>query len=128
MTSWTSSELERIGAATELRLASRRADGSLRPFVTMWVARTGDGIYVRSMNGVDNPWFRHAVSAGRGRLSAGGVERDVRLEQPEPDVHAALDAALHTKYDRYGPGPVGSITGPDRYDATLRLVPESADS
>src|SRR5690242_13278162 len=45
---WSADELERIGAAEELQLASRRPDGSLRPFVTIWVVRAGDDVYVRS--------------------------------------------------------------------------------
>ena len=34
-------ELDRIGTAVELDLAARRADGSLSPYTTMWVARAG---------------------------------------------------------------------------------------
>jgi hypothetical protein len=90
----------------------------------MWVARSGDAIFVRAMHGAATPWFQRAVSSGVGRAVAGGVEREVRFERPDADVHAGLDAALHAKYDRHGPGAVGHITGPHRYDSTLRLVPE----
>ena len=38
---WTGEELQRIGGAQELRLASRRRDASLGPFTTMWVVRAG---------------------------------------------------------------------------------------
>jgi len=48
MSDWTSDELERLGRADELGISSRRPDGSLRPFVTIWVVRLGDDIYVRS--------------------------------------------------------------------------------
>ena len=41
MTAWTADELARIGRADEIRVASRRADGSLTPFVTIWAARLG---------------------------------------------------------------------------------------
>jgi hypothetical protein len=41
---WTADELARIEGATELRLASRRPDGTLRPFVTIWVVRAGDDV------------------------------------------------------------------------------------
>jgi hypothetical protein len=44
-TNWPAAELETIGAAQEIGLASRRPDGSLRPFVTMWVARADDSLY-----------------------------------------------------------------------------------
>ncbi|CCI51653.1 DUF2255 family protein [Nostocoides jenkinsii] len=119
---WSSTDLDRLGSAGELRIASRRADGSLRPFVIIWVTRVDDAIYVRSAHGVDNPWYRRALASGRGRISAGGVERDVRFEVPDASVHEAIDTASHAKYDRYGPGPVGAITGPHAWPATLRLV------
>ena len=35
VTTWPQDELERIGDAEELQLASRRSDGGLRPYVTM---------------------------------------------------------------------------------------------
>ncbi len=46
MTTWPRDELERIGDAEELRLASRRPDGSLRPYVTMRVVRAASDLYV----------------------------------------------------------------------------------
>jgi hypothetical protein len=47
MTAWTPDELARVGQADELQISSRRADGDLRPFVTIWAVRVGDDIYVR---------------------------------------------------------------------------------
>lgn len=44
MSGWADEELQRIGGAEELRLASRRQDGSLRPFATMWVVRVGNDL------------------------------------------------------------------------------------
>ena len=102
-TTWTSDELERIGAAEELRLASRRPDGSLRPYVTMWVVRAGDGLYVRSAYGPGNPWFRRATASGTGRIRADGIERDVSFADAAPDVQGDIDAAYHAKYDRLRP-------------------------
>ena len=55
MTAWSSDELARIGGAEELHLASARPDGTLRPYVTMWVVWAGDDLYVRSAYGPDNP-------------------------------------------------------------------------
>jgi hypothetical protein len=123
MTGWTEEELRRIGEANELRLASTRRDGTLRPYVTMWVVRAGDELYVRSAYGPDNPWFRRAKASGVGRIRAGGLERDVRFAEPAPGVHAGIDAAYHTKYDRYGPQIVGSVVGPQAEAVTIRLEP-----
>ena len=125
MTSWTEDELDRIRAAEELQLASLRRDSTLRPYVTMWVVRTGDDLYVRSAYGPNNPWFRRAKASGAGRIRAGGLERDVTFAEPAPGVHAAIDAAYHSKYDRYGPRIVGSVVGPDAEAVTIKLVPRS---
>ena len=124
MMTWTSDELDRIGAAEELQLASLRRDGTLRPYVTMWVVRAGDDLYVRSAYGPDNPWFRRAKVSGAGRIRAGGLELDVTFAEPAPGVHAAIDAAYHSKYYRYGPRIVGSVVGPDAEAVTVKLVPQ----
>src|SRR5215217_8885701 len=125
MTAWTEGELGRIGEAQELQLASERPDGTLRPNVTMWVVRVDDQLYVRSAYGPDNPWFRRAKASGAGRIRAGGLERDVTFAEPAPGVHAAIDAAYHSKYDRYGPRIVGSVVGSDAEAVTIKLVPRA---
>jgi hypothetical protein len=124
MTTWTAEELDRLGSAGELRLASRRDDGSLRPYVTMWVVRMGDSLYVRSAYGPDNPWYRRAIASGTGRVRAGGIERDVSFARAAQAVQGDIDAAYHAKYDRYGPGIVGTVVGPKAAPVTLRLLPQ----
>ena len=79
---WTPDELARVSRATELELASRRPDGSYRPYVTIWVVGTADCLYVRSAYGWNNGWFQRALKSGEGRIRAAGVERDVAFEQP----------------------------------------------
>jgi len=123
MAAWTADELDRIGRATELAVASRRADGTLSPYVTIWSVRSGDDIYIRSAYGPGNGWYRRAKARRAGRVRAGGVERDVQFAEPAADVHPAIDAAYHAKYDRYGPQIVGTVTGPSAAEVTLRLVP-----
>lgn len=125
-TAWTDDELERIGRAEELQVSSLRADGSLRPFVTIWVVRVGDDVYVRSAYGRENGWFRRALADPRGRVRAGGVEKDVVFVEPDDSVHPAVDAAYHAKYDRYGPAIVGSVTGAAGAAATFRLDPRAS--
>jgi hypothetical protein len=122
VSAWTDDELRRLGDATELQVAPRRSDGSLRAFTTMWVVRVGDELYVRSAGGPDRPWYRQARATGAGRVRAGGVERDVIFASADPATHEAIDAEYHAKYDRYGPGPVSHVTGPDAHAVTIRLV------
>lgn len=124
MSGWTNDELRRIGDATELQVSSRRADGSLRAYVTIWAVRSGDDLYIRSAFGADNPWFRRATASGAGRVRAGGVERDVTFEPADAAANNDIDAAYHAKYDRYGPAVVGPVVGPKAAGVTLRLVPQ----
>ena len=88
--------------------------------------RVGDDLYVRSAHGPDNGWFRRAKASGRGRIQAGGVERDVTFEPADGAPQDAIDAAYHAKYDQYGPAIVGPVVGPQAHPVTLRVVPAGA--
>jgi hypothetical protein len=123
MPTWNDDELNRIGGAEELQISSYRADGTLRPYVTIWVVRDGDDLYVRSAYGAGNGWFRRARAGGTGRIRAGGVERDVTFADAGPGAHGGIDHAYHRKYDRYGPKIVGSVVGADAAPLTIRLIP-----
>jgi hypothetical protein len=119
---WTGEELQRIGGAEELRLASRRRDGSLQPFTTMWVVRAGNDLYVRSAGGPNRPWYRHALASGAGRIEAGGADAEVNFAAATPETNQDIDAAYHAKYDRYGPAIVGHVTGAAAHAVTIRLI------
>jgi hypothetical protein len=125
MPTWSTDELATIGEAAELRLASHRPDGTLRPYVTIWVVRSGDGLYVRSAYGPENPWFVRARASGTGRITAGGVEHDVTFADADADpaARAAVDDAYHAKYDRYGPALVDTVVGERAHGQTIELLP-----
>jgi hypothetical protein len=124
MTSWTDDELRAIDRTQELQIASRRPDGTMRPYVTIWVVRVGDNVYVRSAYGADNPWYVRAKASGAGRIRAGNVERDVAFADADPSVHHDIDAAYHAKYDRYGANIVDTVVGDEAVPVTIRLQPE----
>jgi len=123
VSTWSEEELAAVGDSEELQIASRRRDGTLRPYVTIWVVRAGDDLYVRSAYGPDNPWYTRALKAGAGRVRVGGLERDVTFERPDAGVHPAVDAAYHEKYDRHGPAIVGTVVGKEAAGTTIRLQP-----
>ena len=125
-TGWTSEELERIGFADELEIAPMRGDGTLGRTVPIWVVRVGEELYVRSWRGPDGAWFRAARASQAGRISAGGVEKDVVLRDAEERAGDAIDAAYRQKYGRY-PQYVEPMVSPQARATTLRLVPSSVD-
>ena len=122
MADWTRDELDKIGNAEELTLASMRGDGTLRRPVTMWVVRDGDDIYVRSVNGRDSSWFRRAQARHEARVRAGGIEKNVDLIETD-ESGDTVDAAYQAKYGPRYPTIVPSIVAPDARAATLKLVP-----
>ncbi len=75
MTDWTRNDLERIGAAIHLQLATFKVDSRLRKPVTLWVVRIGDDLYIRSWRGPTGVWFRHVQRRPEARIVAGGGRR-----------------------------------------------------
>ena len=124
MTTWASEDLNKIGRAEELDLASLRADGTLRKPVTMWVVRVGDDLYVRAFKGRTGAWFRGTQERHAGHIRAGGVDKDVTfVEEADPALNDQIDAAYRTKYRRYDAQYVDPMVTPEARAATIKLVP-----
>jgi hypothetical protein len=123
MRTWNKQDLEQIEDTDEMGIASRRVDGSIRPFITIWFVRAGDDLYVRSAYGPENGWFRRALASGQGRVRVGSWERDVTFEVPDASIADQLHRAFHIKYDRYGPTFVDPVVSDMAADCALRLVP-----
>jgi hypothetical protein len=128
MTKWMSEELDKIGRAEELEIASLRRDGTLRNPVTVWVVRQGDDLYVRSGYGRDAAWFRGTQLRHEGHIKAGGIDKDVIFVDADPALNDQIDAAYRIKYRRYGARWVNTTVTPEARSATIKLVPRSASS
>jgi hypothetical protein len=120
---WTDDELTRIGSAEEIRIASFRADGTLRKPVTIWVVRHDDSLYVRSVGGLDGAWFRGTQGTHRGRIWYSRIERAVEFVDADDSLGDALDAAYRAKYRRYPARIVDSVLSPAARSATIKLLP-----
>ena len=128
MTTWTGEELNKIGSAEELQIATLRRDGTLRKPVIIWVVRLGEDLYVRCVNGRKGTWFRGVQSRHEGRIWAGGVEVDVTfMEQTDPNINDQIDAAYRAKYHRY-PQYVAPLEVAEARAATIKLVPRPTRS
>ncbi len=124
MTLWTSDELNKIGKAEELQIASLRRDGTLRNSRIIWVVRIGDELYVRSVNGRTSDWFCGVQTRHEGHIRAGGVDKDVTFgEELDANINDQIDAAYATKYRRYTASIISHINGVQARAATIRLVP-----
>lgn len=120
---WEPQDLAAIAAAEELRIASRRKDGSLSPPVTIWCVALHGFVAMRSAYGADNGWYRRARARGSGWISAGGVERDVVLQDGGHVDHALLDEEYRRKYARFDDAIVGTVVGEHAHALTLIATP-----
>jgi hypothetical protein len=123
MTTWTNDELDKIGRAEELRIASVRRDGTLRKPVTIWVVRHGDDLYVRSGYGRAAAWFRGTQLRHEGHIKAGGIDKDVIFEDAAPALNDQIDAAYRTKYRCHEARWVDPMVAPEARSTTIKLVP-----
>ena len=124
MTAWTSDELNKIGRAEELQIASLRRDGRLRKPQPIWVVRIGDDLYVRSMNGRTAAWFRGVEERHEGHIRAGGIDKDVTfVEESASEVNDQIDRAYGAKYGRYAASIISHMTSSGPRSATIKLVP-----
>ena len=122
MTKWTREELIKIGNVENLLIASRRADGSLRDAVKIWVVRLGDELYVRSIDGRSSAWFSDIETRHEGHIRTGEVEQDVTfVEEYDNALNDRLDEAYHKKYRRQTADLARINSGAAR-NTTLRLA------
>lgn len=125
MASWTADELARINAETYFTVGATLADGTTPKTVDIWSVPVGDRIFIRSYNGTAGKWYGPALASGRGRISAGGVEKAVRFVAVPTDDEAtnqAVDASFRTKYAG-SPYAITMSEAPVRTN-TLEVIPE----
>ena len=95
MSAWSKEELPRMGRAEEIDIAVRRPDGGLRDRVTIWVVPHSDALYVRSVNGRDGAWFRAVQETYKGRVWAGGVEKERHCKAQREGQEEEADLKPH---------------------------------
>jgi hypothetical protein len=90
--------------------------------VPIWVVGVGDDLYVRSWRGDDGAWYRAAKARREGRISAGGVDKEVTFVDARAGIAGAVDAAYREKYAGY-PSYVPPMLSDQARATTLELVP-----
>jgi len=124
---WSPDELERIDSAEELEIAVKRADGTLRRWVPIWVVRVGDQVYVRTWHRRETGWFGHVLGSRRARIRVPGLEADVAVAdvgEGTARLRADIDTAYRRKYGSYGSSSVEAMVSEAAAVATLQLSRE----
>ncbi|MBV9583256.1 MAG: DUF2255 family protein [Alphaproteobacteria bacterium] len=124
MANWTGNELDNIGKADELQIVTLRRDGTPRKPVTIWVVRHGNDLFVRSGYGDRAAWYRGARQRPDGHIKAGGIDKDVRFEDPaDAALNDRIDAAYRSKYLHHGAQWVDPMVAAEARSTTIKLVP-----
>ncbi len=123
MTRWTSDQLDKVGRAEEVRVASVQRDGQLGKPVTIWIVRHGDDLYVRSVRGRSAHWFRGTQERHEGRIRVGSVQQDVTFVDADHDIDDEMDAAYRAKYRRYAGSILNSVLTPEARSTMIKIVP-----
>jgi hypothetical protein len=124
---WSPDELARIDSAHELEIAVKRADGTLRRWVPIWVVCAGEQVYVRTWHRRETGWFGQVLLSGRARVRVPGLEVDVAVTdvgEGAAQLRADIDGAYRTKYGRYGGSSVDAMVGAEAAAATLQISPD----
>jgi hypothetical protein len=99
MATWSKDELRKIAGADDLHVAPFRQDGKTYGTPTwVWSVAVDEGLYVRAYHGQSSRWYRAAVRQKAGRITAGGLTKEVAFEPVEGPVNGRIDAAYRAKY------------------------------
>ena len=115
-------DLAKVDVADELRIATRRSDGTLRPAAPIWVVAVGGSVYVRTWYRRHTGWYGHSVRSGVARITVPGLEADVSVQDVGSQMREEVDAAYRDKYGRFGAATVDRMLSDDAVATTLRLV------
>ncbi len=89
---WPADDLGQLGGADEISISTRRPDGSLRPFVPIWIVSVGEALYVRSYRGTGGAWYQHATQHPAGSIRSGDHQADVTFAPADQTQREAIDA------------------------------------
>ncbi len=123
MTVWTTDELHAIASTDDFHIAPFRADGTTLGTLTwIWSVVVDDNVYVRAYNGTASRWYQSARSQRAGRITAGGLEKDVCFSfVADAELNNRIDAAYEAKY---GSSPYyPPMVTPKTRAATVRVEP-----
>jgi hypothetical protein len=125
MSTWPKDELRKIAEADDLHIAPFREDGVTCGTPTwIWSVAIGDALYVRAYNGKNSRWYKAAVRQKAGRITAGGMSKEVAFETVSGAIDGRIDDAYRAKYK--GSPYLHPMLGARARSATVKIVPREA--
>ena len=99
MESWNKDELRRLADTDDLHIAPFREDGVTYGTPTwIWSVVVDGNLFARAYNGTASSWYKAALRQKAGRITAGGIKRDVRFTRADDTLATRIDEAYKAKY------------------------------
>lgn len=126
MSLWSKEELAKIGETDDLHISPFREDGKGYGTPTwIWSVVVDGALYVRAYNGRNSRWYQAAMRQKAGRISAGGITKEVFFDSVNDALHDRIDDAYRTKYK--GSPYLKPMIGERARTATVRVEPRHAN-
>jgi hypothetical protein len=122
MATWSKDELHKIAEADDLHISPFREDGVTYGTPTwIWSVGVDDVLYVRAYNGQNSRWYQAAMRQKAGRITSGGMTKEVTFEPVDGPINGLIDDAYRTKYRR---SPyLNPMIGAHARSATVKVMP-----
>ena len=122
MATWSKDELHKIAEADDLHISPFREDGVTYGTPTwIWSVAVDDVLYVRAYNGQNSRWYQAAMRQKAGRITSGGMTKEVTFEPVDGPINGLIDDAYRTKYRR---SPyLNPMIGAHARSATVKVMP-----
>lgn len=100
MSDWSAEELDAIASTDDFHISPFRPDGATLGTPTwIWSVVVEGNVYVRAYNGTASRWYGAASTQRAGRITAGGIEKDVAFTPTrDAELDEKVDAAYQAKY------------------------------
>jgi hypothetical protein len=96
---WKKDELSRIADTDDLHIAPFREDGVTYGTPTwIWSVVVDGNLFARAYNGTASRWYKAALRQKAGRITAGGLKREVSFASADDTLAARIDGAYKAKY------------------------------
>jgi hypothetical protein len=127
MSAWSENELRRIAEADDLHISPFREDGKTYGTPTwIWSVVVDDALYVRAYSGQKSRWYQAALQQRAGRITAGGMTKEVSFEPVEGPISDRIDEAYREKYR--GSPYLNPMVGARARSATVKVKPRETNA
>lgn len=122
MNTWSKDELRKIAETDDLHILPFREDGKTYGTPTwIWSVVVDNALYVRGYNGPKSSWYQAAIRQKAGRITAGGMTKEVMFEPVDGTIDDRIDDAYRVKYK--GSPYLSPMIGTRARSATVKIVP-----